>query len=85
MTHTLLFLAYRLIVLLVLFAIFVGVLMLRPGRGDTQDEGADEEAPIVAPSRVAESEGEPRVVLDSSEVRRIGLTTAAGAPISTSF
>jgi hypothetical protein len=68
-----------LIVLLGLVAVLAGVLILRPGRGSEREE-ADEDAPIVAPSRVAENEGEPRVVLDSAEVRRIGLQTAALSP-----
>jgi hypothetical protein len=67
------------IVLLVLLALVAGALIMRPGgdgaAGQEQEEAAD--APIVAPSRVVEQEGEPRVVLDSAEVRRIGLTTAA--------
>jgi multidrug efflux pump subunit AcrA (membrane-fusion protein) len=66
-------------VLLVLVAVLAGVLILRPGSG-SEREAADEEAPIVAPSRVAESGGEPRVVLGSAEVRRIGLRTAALSP-----
>lgn len=70
-----------LIVLLVLVAALAGVLILRPGSGSDR-EGADDEAPIVAPSRVSENGGEPRVVLDSAEVRRIGLRTAALAPAS---
>ena len=68
-----------LILLLVLVAVLAGVLILGPERGSEREEG-DEEAPIVAPSRVAESGGEPRVVLDSMEIRRIGLKTAALSP-----
>jgi multidrug efflux pump subunit AcrA (membrane-fusion protein) len=68
------------IVVLVLVAVLAGALILRSGRGNDREEETDEEAPIVAPSRVAEREGEPRVVLDSGEVRRLGLTTAELAP-----
>jgi biotin carboxyl carrier protein len=64
----------RLIVLLILLAVIAGVVILRSAPGSGQEE-ADEEAPIVAPSRVAEVDGDPLVVLDSAEVRRIGLTT----------
>ena len=70
-----------LILLSLLAAVLGGVLLLRSLRGPGEEE-SDEEAPIVAPSRVAEREGGPRVVLDSSEVRRIGLATAALAPAS---
>ena len=69
-----------LIVLLVLVAAVAGVLMLRSASDNEQEEKAEEEAPIVAPSRIAERENEPRVVLDSAEASRIGLTTAALAP-----
>jgi hypothetical protein len=68
-----------LILLFLVIAILGGVLTLRSWGGREQEE-PDEERPIVAPSRVAEREGEPRVVLDSGEVRRIGLVTAALAP-----
>jgi hypothetical protein len=68
-----------LILLFLLVAVLGGVLTLRSLRGREQEE-PDEEAPIVAPSRIAEREGEPRVVLDSGEARRIGLATAALAP-----
>jgi biotin carboxyl carrier protein len=61
-------------VLLILLAVIAGVVILRSAPGSGQEE-ADEEAPIVAPSRVAEVDGDPLVVLDSAEVRRIGLTT----------
>jgi biotin carboxyl carrier protein len=77
------------IVLLVLLALLAGTLMLRPQGepGRTQAQGEEEEAdaddPIVAPSRVVESEGEPRVVLDTAEIRRIGLASAALAPATT--
>ena len=65
----------RLIVLLIFLALVAGVVILRSARDSGQEEEADEEAPIVAPSRVAEIDGDPRVVLDSAEMRRIGLTT----------
>jgi hypothetical protein len=71
-----------LIVALVLVVVLAAVLLLPPGRGGEREHEADEEAPIVAPSRVEETEGEPRVVLDSAEVRRIGLETAALTPAS---
>ena len=69
------------IVLLVLLALLAGGLVLRPGGerdgpGREEQEEADADDPIVAPSRVVETDGEPRVVLDSAEVQRIGLTTA---------
>ena len=72
-----------LIVLLVLLALVAAVLVLRPGSEGAatgQAPEADADDPIVAPSRVLESDGEPRVVLDSAEVRRIGLTTTALIP-----
>ncbi len=69
-----------LILLCLLIAFLGGVLLLRLARGSEWEREAGEEAPIVAPSRVAESEGEPRVRLDSAELRRIGLETAALAP-----
>lgn len=76
------------IALLVLLALLAGLLVLRPSgddgaaEGQEQEEEADADDPIVAPSRVVEREGEPRVVLDSAEVRRIGLRSAALAPAS---
>ena len=66
------------IVLLVLLAVIAAVVILRPEHD--QREEAEAEAPIVAPSRVVSREGEPRVVLDSAEIRHIGLTTAALTP-----
>ena len=74
------------IVLLVLLAVAAGALLLRPeGAGESaegQDAEADADDPIVAPSRVIERDGEPRVVLDSAEIRRIGLTSVALEPAS---
>jgi len=73
------------IVLLVILALIAGAIALRPeadsGAEEDQTEVADPEDPIVAPSRVVSEDGEMRVVLDTAEVRRIGLTTAelAGA------
>lgn len=67
------------ILLFLLIAVLGGVLTLHSLRGGEHEE-PDEQAPIVAPSRVAKREGEPRVVLDSGEIRRIGLATAALAP-----
>ena len=69
-----------LIVLLALLALLSWVLVLRPhgDAGQAEERGeADADDPIVAPSRVVTAEGEPRVVLDSAEVRRIGLATVA--------
>jgi biotin carboxyl carrier protein len=62
------------LVLLILAAVAAGVL-LRPER--ESGPGEDREAPIVAPSRVVEEEGEARVVLDSAEVGRVGIGLAA--------
>ena len=69
-----------LIVLLVLAAVVAGVLILRARGSDEGGQRANEEAPIVAPSRVAERQKEPRVLLDSAEASRIGLTMAVLAP-----
>lgn len=69
-----------LIVLLVLLAVLAGVLVLRAARGGEREGEVEADAPIVAPSRVAASDGEPRVVLDSAESGRIGLATAELAP-----
>ena len=73
------------IVLLVLFAVIAAAIMIRPdtasrARPEAVDE-PDADDPIVAPSRVAAVDGEARVVLDTAEVRRIGLSTVelAGA------
>lgn len=53
------------------------------GERPDEDEGeADADDAIVAPSRVVVNEGEPRVVLDSAERRRIGLRVAALAHAS---
>jgi biotin carboxyl carrier protein len=69
------------IALLVILALIAGAIAIRPEAGsrDVEDraEGSDPEKPVVAPSRVASGEGEARVVLDTAEIRRIGLTTAA--------
>jgi membrane fusion protein, multidrug efflux system len=59
------------LVLFVLAAVAAGIL-LRPER----EAGADREAPIVAPNRVREEDGEARVVLDSAEVARVGIGLA---------
>ena len=73
------------IVLLVILALIVGAFAIRRETGSRAEqdsaEEADPEDPIVAPSRVVSGEGEARVVLDTAEIRRIGLTTAvlAGA------
>jgi biotin carboxyl carrier protein len=61
------------LVLLVIAAVAAGVL-LRPREGGSE---ANREAPVVAPSRVVEEEGEARVVLDTAEVARIGIELAA--------
>jgi biotin carboxyl carrier protein len=60
------------LVLLVIAAIAAGVL-LRPREGGSEANG---EAPVVAPSRVVEEEGEARVVLDTAEVARVGIEVA---------
>jgi biotin carboxyl carrier protein len=67
------------IALLVILALIAGAIAIRHGAGSRAE--VDGEAPVVAPSRVVSEEGEARVVLDTAEVRRIGLTTAelAGA------
>jgi biotin carboxyl carrier protein len=64
------------VVLLVIAALVAGAIAIRPQLG-ARDEGDEAEEAIVAPSRVRSVEGEPRVVLDTAELRRIGLTTAA--------
>jgi biotin carboxyl carrier protein len=70
---------------LVILALIAGAIAIRPeawsrGEGERAEE-SDTEKPVVAPSRVASDEGDARVVLDTAEIRRIGLTTAvlAGA------
>jgi hypothetical protein len=71
------------VLLFVMLALVIGVLAILAGSAGSgreaqeQEDEADRDQPIVAPSRVAASGGEPRVVLDSAEVRRIGLTTVA--------
>ena len=73
------------IVLLVLFAVIAAAIMIRPDTASRKySEAVDEpdaDDPIVASSRVAAVDGEARVVLDTAEVRRIGLSTVqlAGA------
>jgi multidrug efflux pump subunit AcrA (membrane-fusion protein) len=42
----------------------------------------ERDAPVVAPSRVREANGEVLVVLDSADLRRVGLETAALRPAS---
>jgi multidrug efflux pump subunit AcrA (membrane-fusion protein) len=69
---------------IVLLAVIASGSACRTDGTPNQEEpspGADAEEPIVAPSRVALEAGETRVVLDTAEVRRIGLTTVelAGA------
>lgn len=64
------------VLLLIALALMAGVLVLRRGIGARAAEPGAEE-PVVAPSRTASREGEARVVLDTAEIRRIGLTTAA--------
>ena len=66
------------IVLLVLLALVASALLIRRGDGGSVVEDQEEEEaaddPIVAPSRVVAVGDEPRVVLDSAERRRIGLS-----------
>jgi multidrug efflux pump subunit AcrA (membrane-fusion protein) len=74
------------IALLLVLALIVGAIAIRAGAGvgagalsrggEKQAEEEDPEDPIIAPSRVVAGNDEPRVVLDSAEIRRIGLTTA---------
>ena len=73
------------IILLVILALLAVAIAIRPETGsrarEDRVEEADPEDPIVAPSRVVSRDGETRVVLDTAEIRRLGLTTAelAGA------
>ena len=75
----------RLAILLVVLALIAGAIAIRPDlvsrAGEDHAEEADPEDPVVARSRVVSEEGEARVVLDTAEIRRIGLTTVelAGA------
>ena len=62
------------LVLLVLAAVAAGVL-LRPEREG--GPGEERDAPIVAPSRVQEENGEAHVVLDTAEVARVGIKLGA--------
>jgi biotin carboxyl carrier protein len=62
------------LVLLVLAAVAAGVL-LRPEREG--EPGEERDAPIVAPSRVREENGEAHVVLDSGEIARVGIGVGA--------
>ncbi len=70
----------RLVILTVLLlALIPGGIACRPDGEpgeETRSARADPEDPIVAPSRVAVENGEARLVLDTAEIRRIGLTTA---------
>ncbi len=71
--------ALVLVVLSVLTAAFF--LIRRDGAiGGGGDDDSDD--PVVAPSRVIDHQGETRVVLDTGEIRRIGLTTAELEPAS---
>ena len=68
------------IALLVMLALIAGAIAIRTETGSEAPADRAEEAgvedPIVAPSRVVSRNGESRVVLDTAEIRRIGLTTA---------
>jgi biotin carboxyl carrier protein len=73
--------SHRAIPTIVLLALVAGGISCRPDDKPKEEEEerlpeADPEDPIVAPSRVAVEGGEARVVLDTAEIRRIGLTTA---------
>jgi biotin carboxyl carrier protein len=72
------------IVVLVLLALLAATVTLWPGREgpEAADEETDADDPIVAPSRVVAADGESRVVLDSAEIQRIGLTMVALSPAS---
>jgi hypothetical protein len=69
------------VALLAIVGLIVGAITIRPPvgtpRSENQASEADREAPIVAPSRVVSVDGEARVMLDSAEARRIGLSTVA--------
>jgi len=60
-------------ILVLALVVIAALLVRRPGE---EAQEADREAPIVAPSRVREDEGEARVVLDSAEVVRVGIAVA---------
>jgi biotin carboxyl carrier protein len=57
----------------------IAALLFRREQAEGPEE-AGREAPIVAPSRVQEDEGEARVVLDSAEVARVGIVVAPLGP-----
>ncbi|HKU63151.1 MAG TPA: HlyD family efflux transporter periplasmic adaptor subunit [Gemmatimonadales bacterium] len=61
------------LVVLVLVVVGAGIL-LRPQRAGEPEESR--EAPVVAPTRVVEQQGEARVVLDSAELARVGIRLA---------
>ncbi len=69
---------------LMFLVVLIAAFLLTRGDGGTGVSGADDtedtDDPIVAPSRVSNDQGETRVVLDSGEIRRIGLTTAKLEP-----
>jgi biotin carboxyl carrier protein len=73
------------IVLLVILGLIAGAIAIRIETGSRAEDDpageADAEKAVVAPTRVVSEDGEVRVVLDTAEIRRIGLTTAelAGA------
>jgi biotin carboxyl carrier protein len=66
--------------ILLLLSLLLGGISCRPDASSRDDDepadDVDAEEPIVAPSRVVTEGGEARVVLDTGEIRRIGLTTA---------
>ena len=61
------------LVLLVSAAVAAGVLLRPASEGESEK---NREAPVVAPSRLVEEEGEARVALDSAEVARVGIQLA---------
>jgi multidrug efflux pump subunit AcrA (membrane-fusion protein) len=62
---------------LVLVLVLVGVVALLSRREpEARSQETEREAPIVAPSRVREDDGEARVVLDSAEIARVGIAIA---------
>ena len=63
------------ILALVVGLVVIAALLLRRQGGERREEAA-REAPIVAPSRVREDQGEVRVVLDSAEVAEVGIAVA---------
>jgi biotin carboxyl carrier protein len=64
-----------LVLALVVAVVSIAALLLRRERAESPEEAA-RDAPIVAPSRMHEEEGEARVVLDSAEIAHVGIKVA---------